>query len=67
MKVPDTDTAKIGLPSWVKCMTCGGKPTKGDWLMEVIPNSNALIHQSCAAKKGKFAGLNAGTIQGDLK
>lgn len=38
------------LPTWVKCSKCGGKPTETDWLVEIVPNSNALIHMSCAAK-----------------
>lgn len=62
MKVPDIDTHKVGrLPSWVKCMTCHEGPRQNDWLVEVIPNSNALMHQTCAAKQGKLAGLNIGT------
>lgn len=61
--VPDVDTNKLGrLPDWVKCMKCGGRPTKTDWLCEVIPNSSALIHQSCAAGQGKIAGLNLGPV-----
>lgn len=68
MRVNKSDTEDLSkLPYWVKCMACGNKPSEKDWLIEVIPNSSALIHQSCAAKKGELAGLNIGTIQGDLK
>lgn len=53
------------LPKWVKCMRCGGRPTNTDWLFDLMANgqgqeSNVLIHESCLAKDGKFAGLNAG-------
>lgn len=51
------------LPSWVKCMYCNGRPKWGDLLGEVIPNSSALAHESCMAKRGKVFGLNAGTLQ----
>lgn len=54
------------LPSWVKCMYCGGRPKWGDLLGEVIPNSSALAHESCMAARGKIFGLNAGNIP-DLK
>lgn len=66
MKVNEADTEKLSkLPYWVKCMKCGEKPRENDYLIEVIPHSTALIHQSCAAKQGKLAGLNIGTIQGE--
>lgn len=48
------------LPSYVKCMYCGGRPKWGDLLGEVIPNSTALAHESCMAARGKIFGLNAG-------
>jgi hypothetical protein len=48
------------LPSWVKCSKCGKPPLENDWLIEIIPWSNALIHQSCAANQRQFAGLNLG-------
>ena len=48
------------LPYWVRCMKCKRPPTKTDWLIEVVPNSTALIHQSCAAGQGEIAGLNVG-------
>lgn len=53
------------LPDWVKCMKCGGKPKQNDWLIEVVPHSSALIHQSCAAGQGKIAGLNIGMEKGE--
>lgn len=68
MRVNEADVDNLKkLPYWVKCAACGGKPLETDWLIELIPNSSALIHQSCAAKKGQLAGLNVGTIQGELK
>ena len=51
------------LPSWVKCMYCGGRPKWGDLLGEVIPNSSALAHESCMKARGKIFGINAGTLQ----
>lgn len=51
------------LPEWVKCMYCGGRPTREDYLGEVVPNSTALAHQSCMAKRGKIFGMNTGTLQ----
>lgn len=51
------------LPSFVKCMYCGGRPKWGDLLGEMIPNSSALAHESCMAARGKIFGINAGTIQ----
>lgn len=48
------------LPGYVKCMYCGGRPSWGDLLGEVVPNSSALAHESCMAKRGKIFGLNAG-------
>lgn len=51
------------LPSWVKCLYCGGRPKVDDWLGEVVPNSSALAHQSCMKARGKIFGLNAGTLQ----
>jgi hypothetical protein len=66
MRVNKTDVEDLKkLPEWVKCMACGGKPLQNDWLLEVVPNSNALLHQSCAAKKGKLPGLNIGMEKGD--
>lgn len=63
MKVNEKDTENLKkLPEWVKCLICGGKPTSTDYLAEYVPNSTALIHQSCAAKRGQIAGLNIGTI-----
>jgi hypothetical protein len=50
------------LPSYVKCMYCGGRPTWGDLLGEVVPNSTALAHESCMAQRGKIFGLNTGRI-----
>lgn len=64
VKEKDVDNLKR-LPDWVKCMKCGGKPLTHDYLIEVIPHSNALIHQSCARSKGNFAGLNIGMEKGD--
>lgn len=64
MKVNEKDVENLKrLPDWVKCMDCGGKPTKEDWLIEIVPHSNALRHQSCAAKRGQMAGMNVGTMQ----
>jgi hypothetical protein len=48
------------LPSWVKCMYCGERPKRDDYLGEFIPNSSALAHQSCMAKRGQVFGLNVG-------
>jgi len=48
------------LPSWVKCVECGERPRVDDYLLEIIPNASALIHQSCAAEQGKIAGINVG-------
>jgi hypothetical protein len=68
MKVKEYATGELKrLPDWVKCTKCGGKPTKDDWLLEIIPHSSALIHQSCAAGQGKFAGLNIGMEKGEKK
>lgn len=64
MHVPEKATADIKrLPAWVKCMFCGKPPTDTDWLGELVPDSNALAHQSCAKARGQVFGLNAGTIQ----
>lgn len=64
MHVPEIATDDIKrLPDWVKCMYCDGKPTKQDWLGEIIRYSNVLAHQSCAKQHGKVFGMNAGTIQ----
>ena len=52
------------LPDWVKCVKCRKPPTETDWLLEVIPHSSCLIHQSCAAGEGKIAGLNIGISDG---
>lgn len=49
------------LPGWVKCASCGERPRWGDLLIEIVPNSSALIHSSCAASQGKIAGINVGT------
>lgn len=66
MRVREQDTENLRkLPSWVKCLHCGKPPTQTDWLIEIVPNSSALIHQSCAAGQGKVAGLNIGTEKGD--
>lgn len=51
------------LPEWVKCVYCGERPKKDDWLGEIVPNSTALAHQSCMKARGKVFGLNAGTLQ----
>lgn len=63
----EADAKARKLPSWVKCMVCGERPRRDDFLLEVVPNSSALIHQSCAAGQGKVAGLNIGIPKGDLK
>lgn len=64
MKVNEKDIENLKiLPAWVKCMDCGLPPTKEDWLIEIVPHSSALRHQSCAAKRGQMAGMNVGTIQ----
>lgn len=71
MKIKEQDIDNLKrLPEWVKCLQCGGKPTEHDWLIDVIATqqgqmSNVLIHQSCAAGDGKFAGLNLGIEKGD--
>jgi hypothetical protein len=68
MNVNEADVDSLStLPYWVKCVVCGEKPRKNDWLIELVRHSNALMHQSCAAKEGKVAGLNIGTTQGELK
>lgn len=51
------------LPEWVKCMYCGGRPRYNDLLGEIVPNSSALAHQSCARARGKMFGMNVGTLQ----
>jgi hypothetical protein len=66
MKVNDKDTEDLKkLPYWVRCVKCKQPPRQNDWLIEIVPNSNALIHQSCAAGQGQFAGLNIGNIKGE--
>jgi len=71
MKVSEKDVANLKkIPSWVKCMNCGGKPSEIDWLIDVMAEtqgamSNVLIHQSCARGQGKFAGLNIGLQKGE--
>lgn len=66
MKVKEYEAGELKrLPDWVKCMKCQGKPLENDWLIEIIPNSNALMHQSCAGKQGQLAGLNIGMEKGD--
>lgn len=66
MKVKEKDVESLNrLPDWVKCMHCGGKPEMNNWLIEVVKNSNALIHQSCAALTGKYSGLNIGLDKGE--
>jgi hypothetical protein len=50
------------LPSHVKCMYCGGRPRYDDLLGEIVRNSSALAHQSCARKRGQMFGMNVGTI-----
>ena len=54
----DESKVRKKLPGWVKCMHCGGKPKENDWLIEIVPNSNALAHQSCAKERGLIAGIN---------
>ncbi len=51
------------LPEWVKCMYCGCRPSYGNLLGEVVPQSSALACESCMKERGKIFGLNAGTIQ----
>lgn len=51
------------LPSYVKCMFCGGRPKWGDLLGQVIKDSTALAHESCAKEHGLIFGMNAGAIQ----
>jgi hypothetical protein len=59
MKVYKKDTEGLNrLPHWVKCTKCGGKPTETDYLIELIPHSTALIHQSCSFKMDKIAGFD---------
>lgn len=66
MKVKDYEAGELHkLPSWVKCVRCGLPPIFDDWLVEIIPHSNALIHMSCAGQDGKVAGLNIGIEKGD--
>ncbi len=71
MKVKEKDTENLKrLPDWVKCLKCGEKPREHDWLIDLMAEgqgqaSNVLIHQSCAANLGKFAGLNAGNGKGE--
>lgn len=61
---PEEERAKAEkLPSWVKCMYCGGRPKNDDYLGQVIAHSSALAHQSCMASRGKIFGINAGTIR----
>lgn len=70
IEVPEKETDNLKrLPSWVKCMVCGKPPRHDDWLYDMYGRpgevqSNALIHMSCAGKKGKFAGLN---LKGESK
>lgn len=58
------------LPSWVKCMYCGARPSWGNLLATVIPNSSALACEACLQRRGEVPGLNVGTItefkKGDL-
>ena len=64
MKVQEKDVDDLKrLPDWVKCLHCQGKPTENDWLIEVIKDSNVLIHQSCSAKAGKLPGLDGFGLQ----
>lgn len=66
MKVKEYEAGELKrLPDWVKCVKCGQKPKETDWLIEIVPHSNALIHQSCATGEGKLAGLNIGVEKGD--
>lgn len=59
MEVKEEDRKDLKkLPAWVKCMHCGGKPLEHDWLIEVVPHSTALAHQSCARKNGFIAGID---------
>lgn len=48
------------LPTWVKCMYCGCRPSWGNLLGEVIQHSSALACQACMKERGKVFGLNAG-------
>jgi hypothetical protein len=51
MQVAERDLKDLKkLPDWVKCMKCHEGPKPHDWLIEVIKNTNVLIHQSCARK-----------------
>lgn len=60
---PAEERAKAGkLPAYVKCMYCGCRPSWGNLLGQVIPNSTALACQKCMAERGKIFGLNAGII-----
>lgn len=59
MKIPENATDGMKrIPDWVKCVVCRQPPKPGDWLIEIVRHSNALIHQSCAAGRGKLVGLN---------
>lgn len=65
-KVNESDTENLSkLPYWAKCVKCGEKPREHDWLIEIVPHSTALMHQSCAANQGQIAGLNLGMEKGD--
>lgn len=64
---PEEERAKAEkLPSWVKCMYCNCRPSFGNLLGEVIPNSSALACQDCMEQRGKIFGLNAGVLP-DIK
>ena len=59
MEVKEEDLKNLKkLPDWVKCIHCGGKPKEHDWLIEIVPNSTALAHQSCARDRGFIAGID---------
>ncbi len=62
----EAESKARNLPSWIKCMYCGGRPKWGDLLGEVVPNSTALAHESCLKARGQIIGLNVG-IKQDLK
>lgn len=55
------------LPSWVKCMYCGCRPSWGNLLGEVVRHSSALACQKCMKERGKIFGLNVGQTQLDGK
>ena len=59
MEVKEDETKiRKKLPEWVKCMHCGKPPSEHDWLIEIVPHSTALAHQSCARDRGFIAGID---------